>query len=239
MTPGPTRVAVALAAGLLGFLAVQAASQPREAPTRGIRRLELVDLIQQQDHRVRALRGEVRALRRELSEASGMGPATSEIQAAAAEVEELAALAGGGGMSGRGVIVTLDDSDLSRSPSGDPNDLVIHEQDIQTVVNALWRAGAEAVAVAGQRLTSASAVRCAGNTLLLHGTVQSPPYEIVAIGEPASLRDSLGGGPGIDRVLAAARAFGLQYVVEEGTVSILGGTVVPELVLARPGGGTA
>ena len=236
MIPAPSRVAVSLAAGLLGFLAVQAASQPREAPTRGIRRLEIVDLIRQQDQRVRALRTEVRSLRRDLAEASRMGPATAEVRATAAEVDELAAMAGGGGLSGPGVVVTLDDSDLSRSPSGDPNDLVIHEQDIQTVVNALWRAGAEAVAVAGHRLTSASAVRCAGNTLLLHGTVQSPPYEIVAIGDPVALRDSLAGGPGIDRVLAAAGAFGLRYVVEEGTVRIPGGTVVPELVSARPGG---
>lgn len=164
-----------------------------------------------------------------------MGPATAEVQATAAEVDELAGLAGSGGVSGPGVVVTLDDSGLSRSPSGDPNDLVIHEQDIQTVVNALWRAGAEAVAVAGQRLTSASAVRCAGNTLLLHGTIQSPPYEIVAIGDPGALGDSLAGGPGIDRVLAAARAFGLRYVVEEGTVRIPAGTEVPELVTARPG----
>ena len=236
MIPGPSRVAVSLAAGLLGFLAVQAASQPREAPTRGIRRLEIVDLIRQQDQRVRALRTEVRSLRRDLAGASRMGPATAEVRATAAEVDELTAMAGGGGLSGPGVVVTLDDSDLSRSPSGDPNDLVIHEQDIQTVVNALWRAGAEAVAVAGHRLTSASAVRCAGNTLLLHGTVQSPPYEIVAIGDPVALRDSLAGGPGIDRVLAAAGAFGLRYVVEEGTVRIPGGTVVPELVSARPGG---
>ena len=236
MTPGPSRVAVPLAAALLGFLAVQAASQPREAPTRGIRRLEIVDLIQQQDQRVRALRREVRSLRRDLAEASELGPATAEVRATEAEVADLAALAGGGGVSGPGVVVTLDDSDLSRSPSGDPNDLVIHEQDIQTVVNALWRAGAEAVAVAGHRLTSASAVRCAGNTLLLHGTVQSPPYEIVAIGDPGALRDSLAGGPGIDRVLAAARAFGLRYVVEEGTVLIPTGNVVPELVTARPGG---
>jgi uncharacterized protein YlxW (UPF0749 family) len=236
MTPGPSRVAVSLAAGLLGFLAVQAASQTREAPTRGIRRLQIVDLIQQQDQRVRELRREVRALRQDLADASEMGPATTEVQTTAAEVDELAALAGNGGVSGPGVVVTLDDSDLSRSPSGDPNDLVIHEQDIQTVVNALWRAGAEAVAVAGHRLTSASAVRCAGNTLLLHGTVQSPPYEIVAVGDPVALRDSLAGGPGIHRVLAAARAFGLRYVVEEGTVRIPTGTEVPRLVAARPDG---
>jgi uncharacterized protein YlxW (UPF0749 family) len=236
MARGPSRVAVALATALLGFLAVQAASQPRVAPSRGIRRLELVDLIRQQDERIRQLRREVRALRQDLTDASGTGPGSAEVRALQAEVDELASSAGGGGLSGPGVIVILDDSDLARSPSGDPNDLVIHERDIQTVVNTLWAAAAEAVAVNGQRLTSASAVRCAGNTLLLHGTVQSPPYEIVAIGDPRALGDSLQGGPGMDRLLAAARAFGLRYAFEEGTVQIQAGTVVPELAAARPMG---
>jgi uncharacterized protein YlxW (UPF0749 family) len=236
MVRGPSRVAVALAAALLGFLAVQAASQPRVAPARGIRRLELVDLIQRQDERIRDLRGQVRDLRRDLAAATGRAPESAEVRTIQAEVDELAAVAGGRGLSGTGVVVTLDDSDLARSPSGDPNDLVIHEQDIQTVVNALWAADAEAVAVNSHRLTSASAVRCAGNTLLLHGTVQSPPYQIVAIGDPRALGDSLRGGPGIDRLLAAARTFGLRYGFEEGTVHIPPGTVVPELEASRPVG---
>jgi uncharacterized protein YlxW (UPF0749 family) len=230
-------VAVALAAALLGFLAVQAASQPRVAPARGIRRLELVDLIRQQDERIRELRRQVRALRRDLTDASVTESGSAEVRTLQAQVDEVAATAGGRGLSGSGVIAILDDSELARSPSGDPNDLVIHERDIQTVVNALWAAGAEAVAVNGQRLTSASAVRCAGNTLLLHGTVQSPPYEIVGIGDPQALGDSLRGGPGMDRLLAAARAFGLRYVFEEGIVHIPEGTVVPELEAARAVGG--
>jgi uncharacterized protein YlxW (UPF0749 family) len=234
MARGPSRLAVALAAGLLGFLAVQAASQPRVAPARGIRRLELVDLIVQQDRRIRDLRSQVRMLRRDLSEASSSAPGTAEIRGLRAEVEGLDGLAGGGGLTGPGVTLTLDDSGLARSPSGDPNDLVIHERDIQTVVNALWAAGAEAVAVAGQRLTSASAVRCAGNTLLLHGSVHSPPYEIVAIGDPEALRESLGARPGMDRLLAAARSFGLRYVVQAGNVRIPARTEMPELAAARP-----
>ncbi|MGH2682075.1 MAG: DUF881 domain-containing protein [Actinomycetota bacterium] len=236
MARGPSRLAVALAAALLGFLAVQAASQPRVAPARGIRRLEIVDLIRQQDRRIRELRADVRALRRDLREASGTAPSSAEVRDLQAQVDEMAVAAGGRGLDGPGVIVTLDDSPLARSPSGDPNDLVIHERDIQMVVNALWVAGAEAVAINGHRLTSLSAVRCAGNTLLLHGTVQSPPYEIVAIGDPAALRDSLEGGPGMDRLLAAAGAFGLRYGFEEGTVDIPSGTEVPELATARPVG---
>jgi uncharacterized protein YlxW (UPF0749 family) len=236
MTRGPSRLAVALAAALLGFLAVQAASQPRVAPARSIRRLELVDLIHQQDQRIRELRQEVRDLRKGLDDASGAAPGGAEVRAVRGEVDDMAAVAGSRGLDGPGVIVTLGDSNLARSPSGDPNDLVIHERDIQTLVNALWAAGAEAVGLNGHRLTSASAVRCAGNTLLLHGTVQSPPYEVVAIGDPEALRDSLEGGPGMDRLLAAARAFGLRYVFQEGTVRIPSGTVVPELAAAQPAG---
>lgn len=236
MPRGPSRVAVAMAAALLGFLAVQAASQPRVAPARSVRRLELVDLIRQQDERIRALRRRVQLLRGDLTAASATASGSAEVRALQAQLDDLSAVAGGGGLSGPGVIVILDDSDLTRSPSGDPNDLVIHERDIQTVVNALWAANAEAVAVNGQRLTSASAVRCAGNTLLLHGTVHSPPYEIVAIGDSRALGDSLRSGPGMDRLLAAVRSFGLRYVFEEGLVQIPGGTVVPELAAARPVG---
>ncbi len=57
-----------------------------------------------------------------------------------------------------------------------PDDLVVHQQDVQAVVNALWAGGADAVQVMDQRLLSTSAVRCVGNTLLLNGRVYSPPY---------------------------------------------------------------
>src|SRR5205814_4741992 len=85
-------------------------------------------------------------------------------------------------MRGPGLKVTLDDSKRVKAPTGNVNDLVIHSQDVQAVVNALWRAGAEAIAINGQRLVSTSAVLCVGNTLLLNGTVHSPPYVVVAIG---------------------------------------------------------
>lgn len=234
MARGPSRFAVALATGLLGFLAVQAASQPRVAPARGIRRLELVDLIVQQDRRIGALRQQVRRLRADLAEAGSSAPDTAEVRSLRAAALELDALAGGRALAGPGVTVILDDSGLAQSPSGDLGDLLIHERDIQTVVNALWAAGAEAVAVGGHRLTSASAIRCAGNTLLLHGSVHSPPYEILAIGDPRALQGSLDARPGMERLLAAAQSFGLRYVVQVGTVRIPGGTEIPELATAHP-----
>ena len=56
------------------------------------------------------------------------------------------------------------------------DDIVVHQQDVQAVVNALWSGGAEAMMVMDQRLISTSAVRCVGNTLILQGRVYSPPF---------------------------------------------------------------
>ena len=61
--------------------------------------------------------------------------------------------------------------------------VVVHQQDVQGVVNALWRGGAEAMQIMDQRVISTSAVRCVGNTLLLQGRVSSPPYTITAVGD--------------------------------------------------------
>ena len=88
-----------------------------------------------------------------------------------------------------GSAVVLDDA--PRRPDGSlptgarPDDVVVHQQDVQSVVNALWAGGAEAMMIMGVRVISTSAVRCVGNTLLLHGQVFSPPFAIAAIGEPS------------------------------------------------------
>ena len=232
--PSP-RITVAVAAALLGFLAVLAARQPPLA-TREIRRLELADLIRAEDARVRRIRGEVRTLQAELA---GLGTVGEEVEALRAEAGALGVAAGSAAVEGAGVVVTLDDSSARRSPTGDPNDLIVHERDIQTVVNALWAAGAEAVGVNGERLTTTSAVRCAGNTLLLHGALHSPPYRIAAIGDPESLATSLPGQPGMGRLRESVEAFGLGLEVEPGSVRVGGGPPARSLEAARPRGGDA
>ncbi|MDQ3991525.1 MAG: DUF881 domain-containing protein [Actinomycetota bacterium] len=216
-----SRAAVPLAAALLGFLAVLAASEPRQAPPRASARVRLVDLIVEQDERVRALRREVRDLNRELTEVGAAAGATDDrVRELRSQAEELAATAGTTALRGPGVVVTLDDSSASRSPTGDLNDLIIHEGDIQTAVNSLWASGAEAVAINGERLTATSAVRCAGNTLLLHGALHSPPYRIAAIGDPSALGAGLSEAPGVERLVSASELFGIRYSVETGSVAI-------------------
>lgn len=220
-----------MAIALFGFFAALAALQSREAPERSLRRLELVDLIEEQDARVRALQTEVRRLEQQLE---SIRPAASEARGILSAVRQLSQLGGGSALIGPGVMVVLDDSDASRSPSGDPNDLVVHEQDIQTVVNALWSAGAEAIAIGGERLTSGSAVRCAGNTLLLHGAVHSPPYEISAIGDPERIESSLLSQQGMSRLADAAETFGIGLSIEAQSVRIPARAIVAPIFHARP-----
>lgn len=123
-------------------------------------------------------------------------------RAAAADVElralqsELAARERQAGLSpvtGPAVRITLDDAPRGRpqAPEVRPNDLVVHQQDVQAVVNALWAGGAEAMQLQDQRVISTSAVRCVGNTLILQGRVYSPPYVITAVGDVRGMKSAL------------------------------------------------
>ena len=69
--------------------------------------------------------------------------------------------------------------------------LVVHQQDIQAVVNALWSGGAEAMTLQKQRVISTTGIKCVGNTVVLHGVPYAPPYEITAIGDLDALRTAL------------------------------------------------
>ena len=74
-------------------------------------------------------------------------------------------------LHGPGIRVTLTDAPKSVNPEGvDPNLLVVHQQDIQAFVNALWVGGAEAISLQGQRLISTTGIKCVGNTVVLDGS---------------------------------------------------------------------
>ena len=100
-------------------------------------------------------------------------------------------------LSGSGVTVTLDDSPLwenavnNNGTTANINDYVIHQQDVESVVNALWAGGADALMIMDQRVLFNSAVICSGNVLSLHGKKYSPPFTISAIGDPQRLRAAL------------------------------------------------
>ena len=135
---------------------------------------------------------------------------------AAAAPPELEVAAGLVPIEGPAVTVSIDDAPRREGRpalSDDPDDLVVHEQDVQAVVNALWAGGAEAMTLMGQRIVSTSAVRCVGNTVILHGQVYGPPFVVTAVGEPDALRDALDSDPGVAFFRTFVDRFGLGYDV--------------------------
>ena len=94
-------------------------------------------------------------------------------------------------IEGEGVIVRMDDSTKPAKAGENPNLYVIHDDDLLRVVNELRAAGAEAIAINGQRLTGTSEIRCAGPTLSVNNVRSSAPFEIRAIGDKKSLENAL------------------------------------------------
>ncbi|RFD27230.1 hypothetical protein MUBE_01030 [Mycobacterium uberis] len=116
---------------------------------------------------------------------------------------------------GPGLVVTLEDA--QRDANGhfprdaSPDDLVVHQQDIQAVMNAVWSAGAEAIQMQDQRVITTSVARCVGNTLLLNGRTYSPPYTIIAIGNAAAMQAALAAAPRVILYKQYVVRFGLGY----------------------------
>ena len=132
--------------------------------------------------------------------------------------DSLAGAVGSQEVRGPTLTVALDDSPLTveELPEwANVNDIVIHQQDVEAVMNALWRGGAESMTVMGQRLISTSSVRCVGNTLLLQGRVYSPPFVISAIGDPVAMRAALANDPTVLRYQEYVQALKLGYAVDE------------------------
>ncbi len=188
------------------------------------------DALQQ---RVADLSSEVNTLSR--------GVGDSQVIKLQRQVDELRGPSGLRPVAGPGVTVTLQDAPQEvldeavreGEPPGDT--LVVHQQDIQAVVNALWLGGAEAISIMNQRIISTTGIKCAGPTVILHGVPYSPPYRIQAVGDPADLLAALDGSDYIDAYRTVADSYGLGYEVSASNqVEVPGYEGTLELRYARP-----
>ena len=148
----------------------------------------LVDLVRESQTSVDRLSAQRDSLATAIDTHHGGSPGADAALAAITErTARLAADAGLDPIRGPGLVVTLNDAQRDaegRFPrDASPDDLVVHQQDIEAVLNALWSAGAEGIQMQDQRIIGTSAPRCVGNTLLLNGRTYSPPYVITAVGE--------------------------------------------------------
>ncbi|MEW2137331.1 DUF881 domain-containing protein [Streptomyces sp. NPDC005409] len=201
--------------------------------------LKLSDLIEERSQNNAALEESTGAVRRRVDALAERDDGSSK-----AEDARLAALRKASGteeLSGKGLTVTLNDAPpnatarIPNVPEPQPNDLVIHQQDLQAVVNALWQGGAQGIQVMDQRLISTSAVRCVGNTLILQGRVYSPPYKVSAVGDPGALRRAMAASTALQNYQLYVNAYGLGWKVDEHkalTLPAYSGTV--DLHYAKP-----
>jgi len=159
---------------------------------------DLAELVTTESDRVAGLTDRMNELEAEIDDL-GKQVGTDLPTRSADLVADESVVTGAAPVSGPGLRVALDDAPASsQSITGArPDDLVVHQQDVQHVINALWAGGAEAMTLQGERVTATSAFRCSGNILLLHGKVFSPPYVIEAVGDPGQLRASLDTDPGV------------------------------------------
>lgn len=203
--------------------------------------LRLSDLIQERSRKNADLDDSAAGMRSQVDALARRDNGNS-----AAENKKLADLEADAGTSkiqGAGLSVTLTDAPPNATPripgvpDPQPNDLVIHQQDLQAVVNALWQGGAKGIQVMDQRLISTSAVRCVGNTLILQGRVYSPPYKVTAVGDRGALRKALDSSPAIQNYLQYVTAYGLGWKVDQhDAVTLPGYSGTVDLHYAKPMG---
>jgi uncharacterized protein YlxW (UPF0749 family) len=174
--------------------------------------------VRQQEKDAAALRAQVEAETRSAAQGS------STVGAERARGDALLGPAGLQAVKGPGLTVSLDDAPThpGQAPASDnPDDLVVHQQDVQSVVNALWAGGAEAMTLMGERIVSTSAVRCVGNTLLVQGRLIGPPFVIKAIGPAREMRAALAVEPGVVLFRHYVDAYGLRFdVVDAATLHL-------------------
>jgi uncharacterized protein YlxW (UPF0749 family) len=235
---GRWRVLVPVVCLLAGGVFATSAHQSRGTPLRAPGTASLADLVRAAEGHVKSANAELAALQRQVSAATQRaGAKDSAVASAQARIDPLRAPGGLTKISGPGITVVLDDAaQAPPDPNVDPNQLLIHQSDLQAVVNALWAGGAEAMTISGQRVIATSAVRCVGNTLLLNGEVFSPPFRIKAIGSYSAMHAALRRSPGVHLFAQAASYYGLGYTVTQSERLVLpayGGTLT--LQYARAG----
>ena len=231
----PARTATVLGLVLIGVLLAVALAQTRaSAPAVARQRTELEARIATQTstydrttQQVASLQQQVDALKSRQLADTGQGAAVAD-QVAALELQS-----GQVAVSGPAVRVTLDDA-ATPPPGTDPSVDRVLDRDLQSVVNGLWAAGAEAVAVNGQRLTVQSAIRSAGDAILVDYRPLTRPYVVVAIGDPSSLQARFADSAAGRALQALGTAYGIRSSVESAGRQTLPAASVGELRYARP-----
>ena len=171
-----------------GILFVASATNSQGTDLRPGRYTDLASLVEDEADSYDALRDRAAALDAQVTMLSTRVD-DGEVKRYQRRIERLKDPAGLEPRRGPGLTITLSDApeDVINSTTGNLNPLLVHQQDIQAVVNALWKGGASAVTIQGQRVVSTTGIKCEGNSVQLQGVPYPQPYVIEAVGDQATL----------------------------------------------------
>ncbi len=200
---------------LAGLMITVSAINARGTDLRSDRADSVRQLVATQADRNEELRITTDELRAEVDELTsrmqGGSRMTDALQQAGLDASTVA-------VSGPGIRVALDDAPLEVKPAGVHDDaLIVHQQDIQAVVNAMWSGGAEAMTIQGQRVVATTGIKCVGNSVVLHGVPYAPPYVIEAIGDTDGMEKAVELSEQVAIYRQYVAAYGLGYAFERVT----------------------
>ena len=203
--------------GLIGFVLVSVSSYARiSGEFRDSNASELRELILEKVTTVENLLAQEQRLLSEIDEAS-TGPASIQVRSLRSRIDQLSNSVDLKAVTGPGVKIVMQDAPRNVGdpiPVGAvPDDLIVHEQDVLSAINALWRGGAEAVTVMGIRIGVNSTILCVGNTLLVEDQVFSPPFVIQGIGDQERLLAAIETESGLRAYRQYVRLYRLGYEV--------------------------
>lgn len=189
----------------------------RSAPALAQQRKDLIARIRSQTSVADRMQADVTRLRAQVNtQGTGTGPGSDPLD----QYTRLGLAAGTQAARGPGVRVTVNDAKPADQASGDPRqggvDLSrVQDGDLQRLVNGLWLAGAENIAVNGERLTAQSAIRSAGQAILVDFTPLAPPYVVDAVGDPKTLAARFLEGPGGDWFTVLKNKWNIRFDITQ------------------------
>lgn len=240
--PG-ARLLVAVGVSLIAVVVTMAAMQVRAtAPQAEKERRDLVNRIHTREAEADRLQDEVESLRDQVDAMQDRNLSPEEVKRA----ELLATTTGADPVEGPGLKVVVDNAEQDAGKDGpnvDPRQQAeslangrVYDRDLQQVVNGLWAAGAEAIAINGQRLTALSAIRAAGAAILVDNRPLSPPYAVMAIGDAKGMRDAFASGSGGQYLHHIGAKYGIRSTVSTEKKIKLPAAIGITLRVAQPEG---
>ncbi|MEV5289176.1 DUF881 domain-containing protein [Streptomyces albidoflavus] len=214
--PRTLKAKLGLAAGLVlaALVVTVGAAQAREdAPVVAKEREELIDRIESGSATADGLEKDVESLRTEVGKRQ-----REALQKHGGDQGALVGLLSGStAIHGPGLKLVVDDAKGSDTGGGGPRESAgfsdtgrLRDRDMQRIVNGLWQSGGEAVSINGQRLTALSAIRAAGDAILVDNKPLGPPYTVLAVGDGQRLADRFQGSSDGQYLAALRENFGIR-----------------------------